>query len=57
MAEQKAVKVTKKQVEDAQSMWNNFVLGSKISIYATAIILILLAIGFVDFTSYNHGSH
>lgn len=57
MAQQEAVKVTKKQVEDAQQKWDNFVVGSKYTIYATALLLILLALGFVDFTAWNHGSH
>lgn len=56
MAQQEAVKVTKKQVDDAQSMWHNFVIGGKISIGVTIIILVLLALGFVDFTAVN-GSH
>lgn len=56
MAQQEAVKVTKKQVDDANSMWHNFVIGGKISIGVTIIILVLLALGFVDFTAVN-GSH
>ncbi len=55
MAQQEAVKVTKKQIEDAENMWNNFVIGGKYAIYATVIILVLLAIGFVDFSAVNHG--
>jgi len=57
MAQQEAVKVTKKQVDDAQSMWNNFVIGGKISIGVTIIILVLLALGFVDFTAVNSSHH
>ncbi|MGH1456637.1 MAG: hypothetical protein ACRBDI_07640 [Alphaproteobacteria bacterium] len=55
MAQQEAVKVTKKQIDDAEKMWQNFVTGGKYSIYATVIILVLLAVGFVDFSSVNHG--
>ncbi len=57
MAQQEAVKVTKKQVDDAQNMWHHFVAGSKIAIVSTIIILVLLAEGFVDFTAINTGGH
>ncbi|MGH1402701.1 MAG: hypothetical protein ACRBDL_00505 [Alphaproteobacteria bacterium] len=49
MAEQKAADVTKQEVEQAQKMWDNFVVGSKFTIYATCILLIALALGFVKF--------
>lgn len=38
-----------KQIEEAKTLWRNFTIGGKYSIYATAIILILLALGFVKF--------
>jgi hypothetical protein len=57
MANTEAVKVTKKQVDDAQNMWHNFVVGSKYSILATILILVLLAIGFVDFGAVNTAGH
>ncbi len=49
MAEQQNVKVSPKELKNAQQMWQNFVVGSKYSIYATVIILILLAVTFVQF--------
>ncbi len=55
MANKETVTVTKKQIEESEKMWHNFVIGGKYAIYATAVILILLAVGFVDFTAVNHG--
>ena len=57
MAQQEAVKVTKKQVDDAQQKWDNFVVAGKYAICATTIVLILLAVGFVDFTAWNVAKH
>ncbi len=49
MAAHEAVKVSKKQVDDAQSMWHNFAIGMKYSIYAIVALLIALAAAFVKF--------
>ncbi len=49
MAEQKAVEVTEQEIQHAQKMWDNFVVGSKYTIYATCIVLIALALAFVKF--------
>lgn len=57
MAQQEAVKVTKKQIDDAQKMWDNFVVCGKYTILATILILVLLALGFVDFGAVNTSGH
>lgn len=49
MAAHEAVKVSKKQVDEAQSMWHNFVIGMKYSTYAIIVLLIALAATFVKF--------
>ncbi len=36
-----------KQLEQSKALWRNFTVGGKYSIYATAVILILLALAFV----------
>lgn len=51
MADHNHTEADPKQVENAQEMWHKFTAAGKYSIYATAILLILLAIGFVDFSS------
>lgn len=38
-----------KQLADAQSLWVTFIKSSKISIVATALVLIALLIAFVPF--------
>lgn len=50
MADHQAVEVTKEQIESAQTMWDNFVVGSKYTIYATIIVLVGLALAFVEFS-------
>ena len=49
MAEQKVAKPSKEEIERADQMWANFVVGSKYTIYATAAILVGLALAFVKF--------
>lgn len=49
MAEQQTVKVTPKELEASQKTWDSFVEMSKYGIYATAALLILLALMFVKF--------
>ena len=49
MAEQQSVKVTPKELKNSQAMWDNFVVGSKYTIYAIVALLIFLAAAFVQF--------
>ncbi len=49
MAAQKPVKISKKEIENAEKMWENFIAISKYGIYITAFTLIALAAAFVDF--------
>lgn len=49
MAEQKISKPTKKEIQAAEDLWTNFVIGSKYTIYATILVLVGLAMAFVKF--------
>lgn len=48
MAQTQQVEVTKEQVEEAQAMWKNFMIAMKYCSIITAIILIGLALAFVE---------
>ena len=51
MADHKKVEVDEVQLADANNLWDNFARLSKYSTYAVAIVLVLLALYFVDFTA------
>jgi len=51
MADHKKVEVDQQQLAEANSLWDNFARLSKYSTYGVAIVLILLALYFVDFTA------
>lgn len=49
MASNKKVDVDPKALENAETMWGNFMVATKYSIIATALLLIALALAFVKF--------
>jgi len=49
MGEHKQVKVDPKEIQQAQTMWINFVQGGKYSIILITAILVLMALAFVQF--------
>lgn len=51
MADHKKIDVDQEQLADAHSLWDNFARLSKYSVYAIAVVLILMALYFVDFTA------
>lgn len=51
MADHKKIDVDEEQLAHANSLWDNFARLSKYSIYGISLLLILLALSFVDFTS------
>ncbi|MGH1379079.1 MAG: aa3-type cytochrome c oxidase subunit IV [Alphaproteobacteria bacterium] len=49
MASNKAVKVDPKDLRNAEKMWHNFTVLGKYSILGTCLLLVLLALAFVQF--------
>ncbi len=49
MANHTPPEIDPEQLESAETLWRNFTIGGKYSIYATVAILIALALGFVQF--------
>lgn len=47
MANATPPEVDPEELKKAKALWHNFTVGGKYTIYATVIILILLALGFV----------
>jgi hypothetical protein len=46
MANQTPVKPAKSEIDNAQSLWDNFVIWSKRGIIAVSVILIAMALAF-----------
>lgn len=51
MAERKNREIDEQQLIEALNLWNSFAKLSKYATYGTAMVLILLALYFIDFTA------
>lgn len=50
MADHQKPQIDPSDLENANAMWQSFVNYGKYGIYATALLLLALALAFVDFT-------
>lgn len=48
MAEQKPFPPNNTQIQNAESLWENFTRISKWTVIATCVILVILALAFID---------